>query len=96
MKNTEKGHSRYIIAIVLPILLLFVFLYWLVGTQTNVYKNVIVSAIFEILWLPVVLITLALPIFSIIHWARDRWKINSIFLVITILSIGLILWMVLQ
>jgi hypothetical protein len=58
--------SRSRTSLLLFILSLCTFLYWFIGTAIlkNVYQNAVVGAIYELLWLPRLLMLIATPIVS--------------------------------
>ncbi len=61
-------------------------IYWLFGNYIPLYKYAIVGAIFEILWLPMVVLIIGLPILTSIFWVKQRCKIKSFYLYALILS----------
>lgn len=64
--------------------------FWVVANIVPVYDSAIAGAIFEILWLPMVLFTLAVPIFALVKWGMNHFNIKSWYLLIAVLSISLI------
>ncbi len=48
-------------------------LFWSIGTQVNIYSNKIVGAIFEFMWLPVILLLFILPIICIIRLFKTSY-----------------------
>ena len=61
-------------------------LYWILGNSFNIYLNAFVSAFFEILWLPMLLILFALPILSFIKWYKESFNYKSLYFYSIILS----------
>ncbi|AWH86239.1 hypothetical protein HYN59_14470 [Flavobacterium album] len=49
-----------------------VFIYWLVSKFANVEENSFFSVFYEMSSLIVVLITIAIPIFLIVYWFKNR------------------------
>lgn len=83
----NKGNSLFIILLLIHLVVVTV---WLVGQNINVYRYVIVGAIFEILWLPMIVTIIFMPIASFYYWYKDKFKRTSKFLYLllgTILSI---------
>lgn len=61
--------------------------FWIVGQTIDVYRYKIVGAIFEILWLPLILCVIAIPGLSFYFWSKEKFKINSKFLYLLIGSL---------
>lgn len=74
---------------------LFVALYWITGQFINIYRFAIADAIFEILWFPLVALTVVLPIYSLVFWAKEKFILRSVYLVSLLLVIATILTVVL-
>ncbi|HMU11245.1 MAG TPA: hypothetical protein PKC54_14635 [Ferruginibacter sp.] len=62
------------------ILSISVFLFCLLGRLINVYRFAFVGAVFELLWLPAILLLLVLPILVFIYWMKERCSLRSIHL----------------
>ncbi|WP_336518374.1 hypothetical protein [Pollutibacter soli] len=73
------------------ILAIIIALYWVVAFFTNVYSLKILDAIYEILWLPTLLLTFIIPVFSFIIWAGEKFKLKSAYLFSLLLSVITIL-----
>lgn len=79
----------------LTIILSFVVLSFIaVAKLFDVYKIAVVGAVFEILWLPMILLLFILPILSIIYWAQEKFSARSVFLYAILISITAIILMV--
>ena len=50
---------------------------WLIGTHINVYQNAFLGAIFELLWLPIILLLIVIPITAIYFLAKDKFNFKS-------------------
>lgn len=92
--TTTLNKPRLIIALFCG--LLVTSLFWLIGTNFNVYSYAITGAIFEILWLPILLLTFIIPIVSLYFWYKDKWNFKSIFLYIMMASVLLIVLLGIQ
>ena len=68
-----------------------VLLFWVIGNSVNVYKVAIVGAIFEILWLPMIGLTLVLPIVSFIFWYKEKFVVRSLSLYSLLVTSAMIL-----
>jgi hypothetical protein len=61
-------------------------LFWIAARLLPVYENKIIGAVFEMLWLPAVLILFVLPIFSFLLWAGEKFRVQSAHLFSIILA----------
>jgi hypothetical protein len=62
------------------LLSIFVAGFWIVGSLINVYHFTITGVLFEIIWLPVLVLTISLPIMSFISWINEGFNIKSHYL----------------
>lgn len=62
--------------------------FWFVVQNIDIYHYAIVGAIFEILWLPMIIIIFLLPLLSLYFWFKDKFKINSKFLYLLLFSLS--------
>lgn len=69
----------------------FTTFYWIAGNIFNVYSFALASVIFEILWLPMLLLLFGLPVLFFILWAREKFKLRSVYLLLFINLVALIL-----
>ena len=72
------------------LLSIIVFLYWFLSRTINVYQYAIVGAIFEILWLPVLVFTFLLPVLVLWLWHKEHFafrSLNPYSLLISVLTI---------
>jgi len=53
--------------------------YWITGNFINIYSTKPTGVIFEILWLPMLLLLLIIPALSIFLWAKTRFKFSSLY-----------------
>lgn len=79
-KNTGTSKIVFLLSMI-------VFLFCFMGWSINVYHFPFIGAIFEIFWLPIILMTFSLPIFSLILWFKEKFNLGS-FYFYSILSIG--------
>ena len=70
--------------------------FWIIANTVDVYKYTALGVIFEIFWLPVILITFSIPILSIVCWYRKGYKISSPFLYVAIAALFLNIVMILS
>jgi len=94
MKAIKKKKTNMAIGKVVMGLTIFVLLFVGLSRLLNIYQFAFVGAIFEILWLPVILLLFILPILSIIYWVQDKFNPKSIYLYSMILGIAGVVLMV--
>lgn len=75
-----------------PILILtlsvLVAIYWGIGKLVNVYSSSFVGAVFEILWLPMLLLLFVLPAASAFYWYKNLFKLNSVYFFSLLISVA--------
>lgn len=84
MKNLNK---------ILFSITLFVCLYWFLVQNINVYEYAITGVVYELFWLPILGVTVGLPIVSLMFWIKTKFKFNSLFLYTFLLSTSLLGYM---
>ena len=94
MKTIKKKKTSQAIGKVVLALSVFVLLFVGLSRLLNVYQISYVGAIFEILWLPVILLLFILPVLSLIYWIQDKFNPKSIFLYSIVLGIASVVLMV--
>lgn len=52
--------------------------FWLFGNVFDVYQFVVVGIVFEVLWLPVMLLSVVLPIVALVLFAKDKFHLKSL------------------
>lgn len=65
------------------------------GRFTDVYRFKITGAIFEILWLPMLIIIFVIPVVSLLFLFREKFSFRSFYLyssIVSVLSIVLTVW----
>ncbi len=60
------------------ILSICVSLFWLIGVNTNVYRFAVTGALFEIIWLPMLILLVALPVLALILFWKDKFNLRSL------------------
>lgn len=94
MKTIKKKKNNEAIGKVVLALSVFVLLFVGLSRLLNVYQISYVGAIFEILWLPVILLLFILPVLSLIYWIQDKFNPKSIYLYSIVLGIASVVLMV--
>ena len=59
---------------------ILVSLFWLASRFIKIYRFALVGAIFEILWLPMILMVFGLPLISFYYLLKDKFSVNSTYL----------------
>jgi hypothetical protein len=62
------------------VLSIFILAYWSIAQVTNVYKVAVVGAIYEIMWLFMLMGLFGLPVVSLIFLIRDKFSFRSLYL----------------
>lgn len=78
--NNKTPIAVFISPTIILIVSFIVSAYWVTGNIITVYANKFVGAIFEILWLPMLLLLFILPVVSLFFWIRGHCKLNSLYL----------------
>jgi len=86
----SKARSIDKTLIILGIFFTVAIAFWIVANTIGVYNSIALGVIFEILWLPMIAITLAVPIFAFVKWGINRFRLKSWYLLIAITSVTLI------
>jgi hypothetical protein len=86
-KNSKKGKIFFILSVIVSG-------YWWLGQVINVYNSAFAGAIFEILWLPFLLILFVLPIISLILLMKEKFDVRSFNIYSIIISVITILFMI--
>ena len=73
----------------------FVF-YWFFGHFINIYDYKFVGIIYEILWLPMVLMGIVLPIVSLFFIYKERFFLKSFYLYALVMVLGTIVFLSLK
>lgn len=62
-------------------------LYWTISQNMNVYNYAFAGALYEILWLPMVVLLVGIPFISGYQWYKDKFKMTSWSMYTILLSI---------
>jgi hypothetical protein len=65
--------------------------FWLLAQVINVYRFALVGAIFEILWLPSIVLLYALPVISLILLVKEKVNIRSLYIYSILVGLATIL-----
>ncbi len=79
-KNSRKNQVLFILSIL-------TILFWLAAKSLNVYNFAFIGALFELLWLPMIISVFIGPVFSIILFVKDKYNPGSLALYAAVLQI---------
>ncbi len=87
--NTKRSKIIFLLSIITAIFLI-------IGLTIDVYSNAFVGAVFELIWITVILATVVLPILSLIYLIRSKFNFKSLYLysiiviIVAVLAVSLI------
>lgn len=90
----KRNHSSLGFAVLL--LTCFTLAFWVTAYYTNVYRWAVGGAIFELLWLPMLMAVLALPVVSFLHWRKEKFRVPSLFLYALLVCVAMAVWLYLH
>ena len=83
--NSMKDNKKLIFDIVILLGSFIVLAFWILANQINVYENKFIGIIYEILWLPFLLLVFVLPVLTIVLIiSRKLVASNILFLALAI------------
>jgi hypothetical protein len=80
MIKEPVGHTGSMTSRGILLLSIILALFWYLARTNDVYSNAAIGAFFEILWLPMLLLLFALPVFSFIFWRKEKFSGRSLYL----------------
>jgi len=80
MTKEPVGHKGSKTSRIILLLSIILALFWYLARTNDVYSNAAIGALFEILWLPMLLLLFALPVFSFIFWRKEKFSSRSLYL----------------
>ena len=66
------------ISVIVFVLSTLVTLFWLLGNLFDVYQYAVLGVIFEILWLPIIVLTFILPLAALYLFIKDKFNYRSL------------------
>lgn len=76
-------------------LLLLIFIcglaFWVAGNMIDLYKFAVTGALFEILWLPMLLILFGIPMVFIFCWAKEKFSLKVVYPYLIVMMVSAIL-----
>jgi len=61
-------------------------LYWFLSLLINVYSYRLVGAVYELVWIGMVIGLFGMPVFSCIYWAKTKFDLRSLYFYSFIIS----------
>ena len=83
-------------SILVFVLSIWFVIYWFLGQIINIYEFAIVGVVYEILWLPMLLMGLVLPIVSLFFWYKEKFNFKSFYFFAFLLVVLTILVLILS
>jgi hypothetical protein len=71
-KNSKTSRSIFLLSIIVSG-------YWMLGQLVDVYRFALLGAIFEIFWLPALVMLFVLPTISIVMLFKEKANIKSLY-----------------
>jgi len=87
MKTSILSKTVFLLSIV-------IFIFWILGQVIDAYRYDIVGAIFEFLWLFMLLGLFGLPILSLVFLIKEKFSFKSLYLYTIIISVTNIMLMI--
>lgn len=53
--------------------------FWGIGQAIDIYRFAAVGAVYELLWLPFLALLFGLPLVSFVFWAKEKFKLTSLY-----------------
>jgi len=95
MKATTNQTTKLLRgSVIVFALTMIVTIYMYLPLVISVYRFPIVGAIYEILWIFMILGVFALPVISFIFWAKNKFNLRSLYFYSLIISLVSILFLV--
>ena len=89
-KNKKKFRRSKIVFIASLLTLVISFL----AQMVNVYHFAFTGAVFEMLWLPLILLIFILPVISLFFWVTEKFQLKSLYLYSMLISVITILGLI--
>lgn len=67
--------------------------FWLSGNLMDIYHYPFVGALFELLWLPMLIMLFVLPVLCLVFWAKEKFIFKSFYLYSILIFIATMLFM---
>ncbi len=58
---------------------LFTALFWFTAQLVDVYHFAVTGAIFELLWLPMIMAIFVMPVVALVYWIVDKFRLKSLY-----------------
>lgn len=88
-RNSLRAKNTFIFSLV-------VFLFWVLVNKVPTSDLVLVGVILELLWMPMCLSILIIPVVSYLAWKKEQYHANSLHLYAILMVILTILWVMIH
>ena len=96
MKETRENYKYTMLSKIILLLSTLAFIFWYLSQVKNVYRSAFGNSVLDILWLPMQVLLLGLPMFSLFMYGRERFRLQSLYLYSFLLMVGIILYLLLD
>jgi len=80
--------------IIVPGSTIIVSLYWLLSQLINVYHLGWLGAVYELLWVFMLIGLFTIPVLSFVYWIKTKFSFRSLYFYSFILSVGTVLFLI--
>jgi hypothetical protein len=87
MENRNSIFKSLNVDKALLLLSVFSFCYWITGKQINIYQYKLVGVIFEMLWLPMLLVLFTIPLLAFYFWKKEKFVLKSLHFLTLLISV---------
>jgi hypothetical protein len=70
--------------------------FWVFGNLIDIYHFAIIGVVFELLWLPVLLLSVVLPLVCVFFLCKEKFSLQSLYVYSFLMLVVTILVMLLQ
>jgi hypothetical protein len=68
-------------------------MFWILGSSFRVYDVPFMGAIFEVLWLPALIVTLLIPVISLVFLVKEKFSFRSLYLYSLFLVVATVVYL---
>jgi hypothetical protein len=75
---------------------IFTALYWLTGKLLDVYAFTLTSVVYEILWLPMILLLFITPAAALFYWIKSGFRLKSMYLLSLTIAVPVLILVIIK
>ncbi len=68
-------------------------LFWILGSSFRVYDVPFIGAFFEFLWLPALIVTLLIPVISLIFLVKEQFSFRSLYIYSLLIDVSTVVFL---